>query len=208
MLVVNGTAQARRRPSQARARATVDVILEAAEQVLLRGGTSAFNTNCVAERAGVSVGSVYQYFHDKGELLAEVKLRKRQAIVRSAKVAYDSFPSTPMSDIMRTIVRTIISAHVNEPDLHKILEDEVIILPELGYHDVLQLEGLKDFRGFLERYRDEIIVRDLDLATFIVTRTFRSVVSAALKACPEKLASGVIEDELTGFAMRYLTGKS
>ena len=56
--------------------------------------------------------------------------------------------------------------------------------------------------------RDEIIVRDLDLATFIVTRTFRSVVSAALKACPEKLASGVIEDELTGFAMRYLTGKS
>jgi AcrR family transcriptional regulator len=208
MFVVNGTSQSRRRPSQARARATVDVILEAAEQVLLRGGTSAFNTNCVAERAGVSVGSVYQYFHDKGELLAGVKLRKRQAIARSAKVAYDRFPSMPMSDIMRAIVRTIILAHINEADLHKILEDEVIILPELGYHDVLQLEGLKDFRSFLERYRDEIIVRDLELATFIVTKTFRGVVSAALKDCPEKLASGVIEDELTGFAMRYLTGKS
>jgi len=208
MFVVNGTSHSRRKPSQARARATVDVILEAAEQVLLRGGTSAFNTNCVAERAGVSVGSVYQYFHDKGELLAEVKRRKRQAIARSAKVAYDSFSCMPMSDIMRATIREIISPHISEPDLHRILEDEVIILPELGFPDVLQLEGLKDLRDFLERYRNELIVKDLDLATFIVTRTFRNVVVAALKTCPEKLASGVIEDELTGFAMRYLTGKS
>src|SRR5260370_39167634 len=171
MFVVNGTSHSRRKPSQARARATVDVILEAAEPLLLRGGTSGFTPKCVAERAGVSVGSLYQYFPDKGELLAEVKRRKRQAIARSAKVAYDSFSSMPMSEIMRATIREIISPHISEPELHRILEDEVIILPELSFPDVLALEGLKDLRDFLERYRDELVVKDLDLATFIRTRT-------------------------------------
>ena len=209
MFVVHGrTAYSRREPSQARSRATVDVILEAAEQLLVKSGTSAFNTNCVAARAGVSIGSVYQYFHDKGELLAEIKRRRRQAIARSARVAYDKNASMPMRDVMRATIREIISHHVSEPILHRILEDEVVILPELNFPDVLQLEGFKDLRHFLEKRRDEIIVEDLDLATFIVARTTRNIVVAMLKTCPEKLASGVIEDELTGFAMRYLTGKS
>ncbi|HEY2050130.1 MAG TPA: helix-turn-helix domain-containing protein [Caulobacteraceae bacterium] len=60
----------RRRPRQARSRATWEVIVEAAAQVLERRGLAGFNTNAVAERAGVSVGSVYRYFSDKHAILA------------------------------------------------------------------------------------------------------------------------------------------
>lgn len=66
----------RRMPRQARAQATVDSILEAAAQVLQRGGHDAFNTNSVAERAGVSIGTLYQYFPDKDAILVAVAHRE------------------------------------------------------------------------------------------------------------------------------------
>ena len=60
----------RRKPRQARSRATRSAIIEAAAQILEREGRAAFNTNRIAERAGVSVGSLYQYFRDKHAILA------------------------------------------------------------------------------------------------------------------------------------------
>ena len=59
----------RRSPKQARARATCEAILEAASQILERDGAEGFNTNAVAERAGVSIGTLYQYFPDKTAIL-------------------------------------------------------------------------------------------------------------------------------------------
>ena len=65
----------RRMPRQARAQATMDSILEAAAQVLQRSGVEGFNTNAVAERAGVSIGTLYQYFRDKDAILVAVARR-------------------------------------------------------------------------------------------------------------------------------------
>jgi AcrR family transcriptional regulator len=66
----------RRSPRQARSRATYDAILEAASQILERDGPRAFNTNAVAERAGVSVGTLYQYFPDKEAVLLAAAKRE------------------------------------------------------------------------------------------------------------------------------------
>lgn len=59
----------RKSPIQQRSRATVATIMQAAAQVLQRRGYTGFTTNHVAERAGVSIGSIYQYFPDKDALL-------------------------------------------------------------------------------------------------------------------------------------------
>ncbi len=66
----------RRRPRQARSRATWDAIVEAAAQILERRGAAGFNTNEVAERAGVSIGTLYQYFADKHAILAAAARRE------------------------------------------------------------------------------------------------------------------------------------
>ena len=66
----------RRRPRQARSRATWEAIVEAAAQILERRGPAAFNTNEVAERAGVSIGTLYQYFGDKHAVLAAAARRE------------------------------------------------------------------------------------------------------------------------------------
>jgi len=68
----------RRTPRQGRALATVDSILEAAAQVLQRAGADGFNTNAVAERAGVSIGTLYQYFPDKEAILVAVARREME----------------------------------------------------------------------------------------------------------------------------------
>src|SRR5579871_6369668 len=61
-MAANGERQERRRPRQARSRATWEAIVEAASQILERRGPDALNTNAIAERAGVSIGTLYQYF--------------------------------------------------------------------------------------------------------------------------------------------------
>ncbi len=66
----------RRSPRQARSRATWEAIVEAAAQILERRGPAGFNTNEVAERAGVSIGTLYQYFADKHAILAAAARRE------------------------------------------------------------------------------------------------------------------------------------
>src|SRR5271163_4144859 len=66
----------RRKPRQARSRLTWEAIVEAAAQILERDGAAAFNTNAVAERAGVSIGTLYQYFPDKQAILAAAAKRE------------------------------------------------------------------------------------------------------------------------------------
>jgi AcrR family transcriptional regulator len=96
----------RRSPKQARARATCDAILEAASQIFERDGADGFNTNAVAERAGVSIGTLYQYFPDKTAILlaaaereaahAEPKLAPRhRALVRTLVAFLESFGAAP-----------------------------------------------------------------------------------------------------------------
>ena len=66
----------RRTPRQTRAEETVAAIIEAAAQVLEATGLKAFTTNAVAERAGVSIGTLYQYFADKHAILAAAARRE------------------------------------------------------------------------------------------------------------------------------------
>jgi len=66
----------RRSPRQARSRAACEAIVEAAAQILERDGPGALNTNAVAERAGVSIGTLYQYFPDKQAILIAAARRE------------------------------------------------------------------------------------------------------------------------------------
>lgn len=85
----------RRRPLQARARVTYDSILEAALLVIARDGATALNTNAVAERAGVSIGTLYQYFPDK------------EAILLAAAQRELAKPAPPQRNLFEALVRAL-----------------------------------------------------------------------------------------------------
>jgi AcrR family transcriptional regulator len=81
-------ANARRSPRQGRSKATVDAILEAATRILEAG--ESFTTNHVAARAGVSVGTLYQYFPDKAAILHALAARERAAMAEATGVAIEA----------------------------------------------------------------------------------------------------------------------
>lgn len=104
----------RRSPKQARAHATIDAILEATAQILERDGERAFNTNRIAERAGVSIGTLYQYFPDKQSILREIARRETEAV----REATDALPRGARE---RPSLQRLIDAFPGRPRLRRIV---------------------------------------------------------------------------------------
>ena len=96
------------KPRQRRSRATVDIILEAAAQVLEIAGEPAFNTNAIAERAGVGIGSIYRYFPNKHAILVELGRREMAHVGEqiAAAPAPKSGGISPDRQAIRTFLRT------------------------------------------------------------------------------------------------------
>ena len=90
----------RRIPRQTRAAETVAAILEGAAQILEAGGLAGFTTNAVAERAGVSIGTLYQYFSDKNEILRAIAERElRKTLANVADAMRDDGPASALPDM-------------------------------------------------------------------------------------------------------------
>lgn len=117
----------RRVPAQQRAVATVEAILAAAARVFVREGFAGATTNRIAERAGVSIGSLYEYFPNKDTILValvdrhiadgEAVLAEAVADVATNKVV--GFPA-----IIRRFVEAVVQLHAIDPPLHRVLFEE------------------------------------------------------------------------------------
>lgn len=106
----------RKRPRQARSQATVDVIFEATIQVLLSQGSQRLTTTRVAERAGVSVGTLYQYYPNKQALLYAVLERHLDRIGDAVQVAAQSAHRATLADMVRVVVHAFVSAKTTRVD--------------------------------------------------------------------------------------------
>ena len=107
----------RKLPRQARSAATVETILEAAARILESDGLERFNTNVVAEKAGVSVGSLYQYFPGKDALLAALLRAKRQHLAAALQqVAADSANLT-LADALDAFISVALQSYLERPGL-------------------------------------------------------------------------------------------
>jgi AcrR family transcriptional regulator len=118
-----------RKPIQARAETTRASIVRAAAQVLSRRGYDGATTNHIAARAGVSIGTLYEYFRDKQQVVAAVldeHLSQGEALL-AARVA--SFPnealSGPIEVMLGFFVDGIVDFHKHDPQLHRVLSSEV-----------------------------------------------------------------------------------
>jgi AcrR family transcriptional regulator len=118
----------RRRPVQQRAQATVAAIQEAAAQLLVDLGYDRVSTNLIARRAGVSVGSLYQYFASKEAIYAaivEAHIAEMWDIGERALAAM-SDPATDFATALRRTLDTMVAAHTRDDDLMRSIERELI----------------------------------------------------------------------------------
>ncbi|WP_236541566.1 TetR/AcrR family transcriptional regulator [Spiractinospora alimapuensis] len=123
----------RKRPRQQRSRETVEWILEAAEQLFVRDGYLGVTTNRVAERAGVSIGSLYQYFPNKDALLLELADRHATAMVTALRETIRAAGARhgEVEGVVRDVVGTVAEWHAKEPDLHRLFVAQAERTPAL-----------------------------------------------------------------------------
>lgn len=116
----------RKSPRQERSRATLDAIMQAATYILVEAGWEAFTTNAIAERAGVNIGSLYQYFPNKEAILSELRERHvketRQKLLTSLPLLSTQHS---LHDALVLLVRALIEEHRIAPALHRAISEEL-----------------------------------------------------------------------------------
>ncbi len=111
----------RKRPQQRRSRVTIDTIFEATIQVLLTNGLDGITTIQIADRAGVSVGSVYQYFPNKRALLAAVVGRHVSEVTDVTIAACNSAHGKSIGEMCATMMTAFIDAKTRRPEVSRAL---------------------------------------------------------------------------------------
>jgi AcrR family transcriptional regulator len=198
----------RKEASQERSRATVDALVEATARILVREGFDKASTNRIAEVAGVSVGSLYQYFPSKEALVAAVIERHRQEIMQVVRGELAEAANQPMEQGVRTLVAVAVKAHRVDPKLHRVLAEQIPRVGRLEKAETFNRENHALFRAYLESHRDEIRAADLELAAFICVTAIEAVTHNAVlhhKMVSDE-ATGPLIDETTRLVLGYLTG--
>ncbi len=196
--------KARKSPLQTRARVSVDSILEASAQVLEEYGLRKFSTNRVAQRAGVSIGTLYQYFPNKESLIAAIQQKHLDDLSAIMERAFATARGQSFETAIRTIVEADLEVHRVNPKLHKLLVDEVARLDAHGEEELLDRVVTDGLLDLLNRHRKSIRVPDLRLAVFLVMHMVESVVHAVLQERPASISSGALTKELVRAVTGYL----
>lgn len=115
----------RKSASQARSRVTVNALIEATARILVREGFDKASTNRIAEVAGVSVGSLYQYFPSKEALVAALIDRHNQEVMRAVQGELAEAVNLPMEQAVRKLVAVAVKAHSIDPKLHRVLAEQI-----------------------------------------------------------------------------------
>ncbi len=193
----------RKKPAQARSAVTVEVIFEGCIQVLLAEGVERLTTTKVAERAGVSVGTLYQYFADKDSLLAGVLEKHLIDIVTEVELACGDSHGKPLEIAVANVVTAFFNAKMARPDVSRAL-----------YSVSAELEG----NAMVMRYAQRLQAATLTLLeslpgetienpmakSFLLTTSVIGPTQALLAVAAPQIFIDTIREEAIRMATAYL----
>jgi AcrR family transcriptional regulator len=193
----------RRRPRQRRARQTVEAVLDAVARVLKREGVKAITTNRIAEVAGVSIGSVYQYFPDKRAIFIALHQRHIEQIDRLVETTLVENARSSLDQLIRAMVEAMVDAHSPDPALYELLLTEVPHRAEGTRDFSVRLHGA--FRLAIAARAHELRKgRDLDKLVFIVTHMVESLSHGIVLRRPTALSLAEAKEEVVRAVLAYL----
>lgn len=193
----------RKRPLQDRSRTTVEAILDATAQVLVQDGYDRASTNRVAERAGVSIGSLYQYFPNKEALVGELVDRFSRRITEMILTRLGELADQPPEVVGRELVTAMVTFKREDPRLAQVLREQI---PRVGrmqrYERELALV-VDAAAAYLERWRERVRHDDLETAAFVAVHTVDAVCHAGVTKSPA-LSDAVLIEHATDLLVSYL----
>ena len=194
----------RKQPRQERSRATVEALLGATARVLIREGYEGATTIRIAEESGYGVGSLYDYFPNKEALVAALIERHAEQMVALVESTFRSHADSPLPEAVRAWVEAGVEAHLADPELHKVLVEQVPRVGDLERIGAFEQRIAGLVRSYLEGHAAKIRPRDLPLAAFVVAQAVVSLTHKAVAERPETLEDGRLLDEVGALVLGYL----
>ena len=189
----------RRIPRQERAERTVEAIMEGAAQILEAGGLAALTTNAVAERAGVSIGTLYQYFSDKNALLVAMAKREVAATLAAVARAWQSQADTTMEGRVGGMVRAVLNAFSGRQRVRKALV-QAIFAQGVGNELMLPVAAFTASAGARQEGAPALSPEQ----AFVISRALMGAIRAAVLEDQPFFKSRAFEDELVRLVLAYL----
>lgn len=188
----------RRKAKQERSAQTIEAIVEAAAQVLLERGYESTTTNRIAERAGVSVGSLYQYFADKDAVFGRL-LERQAARIVDGLAQYEPDPQCSLRETLRDLLRLSITISEYGPDLGRRL---AFVPNDLLRNQVnrARLPIVEMLATVLRLYENDLGVTDINSAAQLIVAASEGVVLHA----KEEEFNDHLADELARMFEGYL----
>jgi AcrR family transcriptional regulator len=195
----------RKRPRQARAQATVDAILEATVQILDREGLDAATTTRIAEVAGVSIGSLYQYFSHRDAILNALQDREfaRALTLMQEILGEGNLAQTPRATVT-AVVRGLARLYRVAPGLHRVLAIEGLRVAKADHVHAFDLHVVGIVRQFLAATGATIRRPNVDAAAFVAFQSVRATMLACLLERPPGLDEETLIAEVVDLVLRYL----
>jgi len=184
----------------------VETIVEAAARILETRGLAGFNTNAVAERAGVSIGSLYQYFPSKEALIAALSDRERKRLVAGIAETYRQAAAPDLVSALRPLVRAAIRQQLARPALARALdfEEQRLVLNEADRRTTQDIAGV--VMALLGRHRRQVAVHDLEEAALDLIAIARALIDGA--ASRGHVEPAGLESRIMRAVLGYLTGRA
>jgi AcrR family transcriptional regulator len=191
----------RKQPVQGRSRVTVEAILEAASRLFVRDGYPNTTTNRIAELAGVSVGSLYEYFPNKASILLALLERQVEGMLVLMQERLAAIRGAPLDTVVRTIARTAIEAHYKELDLNRILIASMTRVAQWRHMEKVSFSAAELLRGALAH-----LIADplrLEHAAFTVETAVEALLQRTILFA-HRLPGYPLEDEIAALLTGYL----
>jgi AcrR family transcriptional regulator len=179
--------------AQQRSRATVEALLEATARILVKEGFDKASTNRIAEVAGVSVGSLYQYFPSKEALVAAVIEHHQQEIMQMVRRELQEILTEPIDKAVRKMIWVAVKAHSIDPRLHRVLSEQIPRVGKLQNLEPFNRENFTLFSTYLKSCGDELRVEDLGLASFVCVTAIEALAHNAVLHHADMLSDEKLE---------------
>jgi AcrR family transcriptional regulator len=187
----------RRIPRQARASETMALVLEAAAQILEDGGLTAFTTNRVAERAGVSIGTLYQYFADKNAVLLALAQQEMKRALGDVAQALQGDGDGTVEGRVRAMVRAMVHAFRGRARARKAVM-QAILAQGMG------IEMMAPIASFIAKQPQALLFTLTREQLFVLSRALMGTIRAAVMDEQPFLRSRSFEDEVVRLVVAYL----
>jgi AcrR family transcriptional regulator len=193
----------RRQPVQQRAQITVDAMLDAAVKLLKRGGVSYITTNRIAETAGVSIGSVYQYFPNKRAIFIALHERHINQVDFVMQRRIMESENATLEALITSLIEGVVETHTADPELSDLLQSEVP--HRAGGTRDFSVRLHQAFRRALAPHSSELGRKlDPDVRAFVVSNMVEGLGHAIMLRRPAGMSLSRAKAELLRAIMAYL----